>query len=187
MLTQQVWMVNDEFDHIFENSQRVLRLNAQYENHPCVEEFTKECNVMFVYGTYVLEEEADVKFSLGDIWKLFQADPLPNNASNFCRQMINCTRAWNYIQKTSGSPLNTEIIKQTHKIMMDKEKHRYGKDVLDGEYRKSPVFAGYHIFAPAVLIERHMEGAIFRFHETKKDKTLSISIYLKMEVEEFVA
>ena len=42
---------------------------------------------MFAYGTYVLEGEIDAKFSLGDIWNLFQEDPLPNNASNFCRQM----------------------------------------------------------------------------------------------------
>ena len=84
---------------------------------------------MFVYGTCVLEGAVDVKFSLDDIWKLFQEDPLPNNASNFCRQMINCMRAWNYLQKTSGLPLNTEIIKQTHKIMIEDE-----KDVLVGEY-----------------------------------------------------
>ena len=84
---------------------------------------------MFVQGTYVLQGEVDAKFSLGDIWKLFQADPLPNNASNLCRQMINCMRAWNYLQKTSGLPLNTEIIKQTHKIMIEDE-----KDVLVGEY-----------------------------------------------------
>ena len=94
---------------------------------------------MFVYGTYVLEWEADAKFSLGDIWNLLQS---PNNASNFYRQMINCMRAWNYIQKTSGSPLSIETIKQTHKIMMD------GTDVLAGECRRSLVFAGYHIFAP---------------------------------------
>ena len=31
-----------------------------------------------------------------------------------------------------------------------------------------PALAG-HILAPASLIERYMEGAIFRFHETKKD------------------
>ena len=56
MLKRQVWMADDdEFDHIVKNSQRVLRLNDQYENHPYVEEFTKGCNVMFVYGTYVLE------------------------------------------------------------------------------------------------------------------------------------
>ena len=51
---------------------------------------------MFVYGTYVLEGEVDAKFSLGDIWNLFQ-NTLPNNASNFCRQMISCLKAYNYL------------------------------------------------------------------------------------------
>ena len=164
MLKRQVWMADDdEFDHIVKNSQRVLRLNDQYENHPYVEEFTKECNVMFVYGTYVLEGEADAKFSLGDIWNLFQGDTLPNNASNFCRQMINCMKAWDYLQKTLDLPLSTEIIKQTHKIMMED-----GKDVLVGGYRNLQTFAGYHIFAPAGYIERYMEDTVYRFHEVSK-------------------
>ena len=90
---------DDELDHVVKNSNRVLRLNPQYENHPYVEKSTKECNVMFVYETYVLEGKTEATFSLGDIWKLFQEDPLPNNASNFCRQMTNCMRAWNYIRK----------------------------------------------------------------------------------------
>ena len=38
-----------------------------------------------------------------------------------------------------------------------------------GEYRKSPVFAGYHIFEPAGHIERYVEDTIFRFHKTKED------------------
>ena len=42
------------------------------------------------------------------------------------------------------------------------------KDVLV-EYKKLPVFPGYHIFAPADYIERYMEDAIFWFHEIKKD------------------
>ena len=68
MSKQQVWMADDdEFDYIVKNSQGVLKLNDQYENHPYVEEFTKGCNVMFIYGTYVLQGEADAKFSLGDI------------------------------------------------------------------------------------------------------------------------
>ena len=97
MLKRQVWMADDDkFDHIVKNSQRVLRLNDQYENHPYVEEFTKRCSVMFAYGTYVLEGEVDAKFSLGDIWNLFQ-NTLPNNASNFCRQMISCLKAYNYL------------------------------------------------------------------------------------------
>ena len=54
MLKRQVWMADDdEFDHIVKNSQRVLRLNDQYENQPYVEEFTRECNFMFADGTYV--------------------------------------------------------------------------------------------------------------------------------------
>ena len=69
--------------------------------------------------------------------------------------MINCMRAWNDLQKTSHLLLNTEIIRQIHKIMMD------GKDILVGEYRKSPVFAGYHIFASADHIEKNMEDAFF--------------------------
>ena len=68
MLKRHFWMADDdEFDHTVKNSQSVLRLNHQYENHLCTEEFTKRCIVMFVYGTYVLEGEADAKFSLGDI------------------------------------------------------------------------------------------------------------------------
>ena len=144
---------DDEFEHIVKNSQRVLRLNYQYENHPYVEEFTKGCNVVFVYGTLVLEGDVDAKFSLDDIWKLFQEDPLPNNASNFCRQIINCMSTWNYLQNTLDLPLNTEIIRQAHGLMMNGE-----KDVLAKEYRKSHVFAGYHTFS-----------RLSYFHETKKD------------------
>ena len=148
MLKRQVWIADDdEFDHIVKNLQRVLRLNYQYENHPHVEEFAKGRNVMFVYGTYVLEWEVDAKFSLSDILKLFQEDPLQNNASNYCRQMIKCIKVQKYLQKTLDLPLNTEI-----GLMMKDE-----KDVLAGEYRRSPVFAGYHIFAPAGYIERYVE------------------------------
>ena len=72
-------------------------------------------------------------------------------------------KGWNYLQKTLDFPLNTKIIKQTHKIMTEEE-----KVVLVGEYRKSPIFSGYHIFAPIRLIERYMEDTILTFHESKK-------------------
>ena len=62
--------------------------------------------------------------------------------------MINCMKAWNCLEKTSDLPLSTEIIKQTHKIIMD------GEDILVGKYRKSSVLAGYYIFAPVSYIER---------------------------------
>ena len=78
--------------------------------------------------------------------------------------MINCMRAWNYQQNSLDLPLNTKIVSQAQWLTMEDE-----KDVLASEYRKSPAFAGRHIFAPAGHIERHMEDAILRFHETKKD------------------
>ena len=52
------------------------------------------------------------------------------------------------------------------------------KDVLAGEYRKSPAFVGYHIFAPAGHIERYMEDAIFKFHKTKKNDPIMVATNL---------
>ena len=105
ILRRQVWMTYDhEFDHIHENLQRVLKLNGQYGNHSYAEEFTKECSVMFIHATYILEGKADAKLSFGEIWNLLQAGPSPNNTRNFCRQMINCMMAWNYIQKHQVLP-----------------------------------------------------------------------------------
>ena len=54
MLRREVWMANDEFDFIIKNSQRVLGLSIQYENHGYVEEFTKQCNVMFIYVSLIV-------------------------------------------------------------------------------------------------------------------------------------
>ena len=79
-----------------------------------------------------------------------------------------CTRAWNYLQKTSGLPLHAETIKQTHKIMMD------GKDILVGEYRKSPVFIDYRIFPPVDTIGRLLLDALHRYyHPTSRDPILA--------------
>ena len=133
----------------------MLRLNDQYENHSNVEEFTKGCNVMSVYETYLLEGEADGKFSLCGIWNLSQQLLQANDKLYESVELH--TKALDF-------SLNTEMIKQIHGLMMEDE-----KDVLAGEYRKSPVFAGYHIFAPAGHVERYMDNKIFRFHENKKD------------------
>ena len=66
-----------------------------------------------------------------------------------------------------GVELPTKNIRSSTGLMMEDE-----KDLLAGEYRKSPAFAGYHIFAPASHIERYMEDTIFKFHETKKDNPI---------------
>ena len=71
--------------------------------------------------------------------------------------------------------MSTEIIKQTYKIIMDGE-----KDVLAGEYRKWPAFAGYHTFAPAGHIERYMEDALLDFIKLNKmAKLWLLQVYLE--------
>ena len=141
---------------------------------------------MFVHLTYVFEGETDAKFSLGDIWNLLQEDPLPNNASNFCRQMINCMRAWNYLQKTSDLPLNIEIIKQTHKIMVD------GVE----EYKKYLYLQAIIFLHQPFILKDIWKTQFLNFMKLKKMihlwplqiclEILPMSIYLKMEMEEFV-
>ena len=66
--------------------------------------------------------------------------------------------------------MSIETIKQTHKIMIDGA----------GEYRKSPVFAGHHIFASAGYIKMYMEDAIFifMFRKTKKDDPVMVATNL---------
>ena len=54
------------------------------------------------------------------------------------------------------------------------------KDVLVEEYGKSPVFAGYHTFAPAGHIERYMEDALLDFIKLNKmAKLWLLQIYLE--------
>ena len=64
------------------------------------------------------------------------------------------------------------------------------KGVCMEEYRKSPAFVGFHIFAPAGHIVRYMDDAIFRFHKTKKDDPIMAATNLfgdiinRLEMEE---
>ena len=53
---------DDEFDYIVKNSQRILGSSVQYANHRFVEEFTKQCNVMCIYGTYAWKGRQIQKF-----------------------------------------------------------------------------------------------------------------------------
>ena len=73
-----------------------------------------------------------------------------------------CARAWDYLQKTSGLPLNVEIIKKAYKMMGKGE-----------EYRKLPVFVGYRIFPPADTIGRLADDVLHRYyHLTSRDPIL---------------
>ena len=83
MLKRQVWIVDDdEFDHIVTNSQRVLRLNDQYENHTNALEFTKGGNVMYLEHTFWRKRQMQ-----NFVWMIYgnysKEYPLPNNQATF--------------------------------------------------------------------------------------------------------
>ena len=98
-------------------------------------------------------------------------------------------RAWNYLQKTLDLPLSTEIIKQAHDLMIEDE-----KDVLVGEYKK--YLQAIIFLHQRVILKDTWKTQFLGFMRLKKMiqlwplqiclETLSISIHLKMEMEEFV-
>ena len=58
----------------------------------------------------------------------------------------------------------------TKNIRFSPEHRGHQANIQDNDgQRKASTFAGYHVFVPNGLIERYMEGVIFRFYETKKD------------------
>lgn len=120
---------NIEFDHTIANGQKILKLNAQYYQYSCLEEFTKEINVVFIHGTYVLDGKKGSNFSFSELWNLLQdaEHPLPSNAVTFCTQMINHLRELHYMQAASSSILKVKTIKHPKKITMLRKKHRGGK------------------------------------------------------------
>ena len=116
---------------------------------------------MFIYGTYVLggmQMQNFLRVIQMILMEFIAGRFFTKQASNFYRKMINCMRAWNYVQKTSGSPLSIETIKQTHKIMMDNEEHRNGKDVLVAGYRKFVCIYKLSYFCTSRPINIQREG-----------------------------
>ena len=75
--------------------------------------------------------------------------------------------ALRYLLARLDEPLTVDQIKHVHKMIM--EKHKNGKDVPAGEYRKMPVFAGFKVFAPVSAIEKAMSSALDRHHYSNED------------------
>ena len=57
--------------------------------------------------------------------------------------MINCMRALMYLEIISIHPIALDIIKHPHKMLIYREKHENGKNVLVGKCRKIPLSAEY--------------------------------------------
>ena len=136
-----MWIVDDdEFDHIVKNSQRVLRLNDQYENHPYAQEFTKRCNVIFLIW--------NIHFGGEDRCKTFfwwYVETIPRiSFTKQCKQLLQAIHklyeGMKLPKKTSDLPLSNNIIKQTRKTMMEVEKDVLWRNIDSHLYLQAIIF-----------------------------------------------
>ena len=164
LLKKQYWMVDDvEYEHVKNKVNILSELTQKRKNHIYVDEFLKEWNVIFARGTYALEGEIDDK------------------TKDFKRQMDNFLTALKYIQNINGR-LTPEEIKTVHKLVMMGEKHKNGEHVLIGEYRKTPVFAGYHEFVPFSVIPKMVTDALDRYYSKKSNDPILNAVKLFIDL-----
>ena len=78
--------------------------------------------------------------------------------------------ALKYLETLKSKPITATHLKDIHKAIMHKEKHRNGKDVLIGKYRTKPVFAGVTTFAPVSIISRLVDSALDRYYHSTDDE-----------------
>ena len=136
----------------------------------------KEFMVMFSYGTYVLEGEINPNFSSSDIW----SNSEEYKKKVIQRRLLNYIRAIKYMQL--GPDLTPEKLKCVHKMIMCEKKHPNGKDILIGEYRKTPAFADFKMFAPASEIERLINDALRKYYSANNDDPIYAATKLFVDV-----
>ena len=81
------------------------------------------------------------------------------------RRFVNLIIAVEYLQQEPD--LTPEKLKCVHIMIMQQEKN--GKDMLIGEYRKTPDFAGFKMFAVAREIQRLIKDAFCRYYSCNDD------------------
>lgn len=57
------YFLQDGPDKAFLREELMHKLGAQYENHSYVKELTNQCNVVFIYGTYVVDDIRKLVFN----------------------------------------------------------------------------------------------------------------------------
>ena len=72
-------------------------------------------------------------------------------------------KAWDYLKKPLGLPLNTEIVKQAHGLMMEDE-----KDVLMGEYKKHLYLQAIIFFHQRIILKDTWKTQFLGLMELKK-------------------
>ena len=98
----------------------------------------------------------------------FTLEGEPTDESNF---ML----ALRYTQSLKGR-LAPDEVKSIHELLMR------GEPVLVGEFRQTPAFAGYHVFAPASAISRLMTNALNRYYSKESHDPILNAVRLFIDV-----
>ena len=80
-------------------------------------------------------------------------------------QMINHLKAFMYLLSHKEEHLTEDLIKETHRIMMEGLSNEQGFPVKNGEYRQSSVHAGYHLFPSHECIPLAMKMIVKEYNE----------------------
>ena len=140
---------------------------------------------IFAYGTYVFKDEIDPNCFSAETWNLIHSaddeSALRKSDRSIRRRIINCMGVLRYLLARLDEPLTVDQIKHAHKMIMDKENHKNGKDALAGEYRKTPVFVEFKEFAPVSSIEKARSSVLDRHHYSNEDR-ISVATSLFADV-----
>ena len=172
-------MADSEFEYIWKNISRwssVKSLAKERKDHMYLDEFRRDWRCIFAYGTYAHEGEVDPSFSMSETWNIIKNvtdnSTLSESDRPFRRRMINFMSGWYFLERLQW--LTPDHIKHVHGMVMWKEKHKNGREMLVGKYRETPVFAGFKTFAPVSAIDRLVKDALHRYYKSVEDEDCDV-------------
>ena len=144
------WIDDDEYLDFLQSCQKFQFFSKKYQNHPLIENFSKSKAVLLIYCSNKLEntlpsgtKQRDTHQLLCDI--LHDIDANINyttttwdadGGGDYSKiQMLQHMYAYKYLMDNLNEKLDTNIILNTHRILMKGAVDKYNVLVLNGEYR----------------------------------------------------
>ena len=159
-----------------------------------MKEYEKKMTVELVWLTNVLEDTLPKGLNKKKVNEILtqaydMVDDLPQIEDPGLCQLLQHLKAFKYIcRKPKGADslpeLTEELIKQTHTIMMQGLKNEQGLDVGPGDYRKSSVFAGAHLFPSHDCIPTSMARIVKEYNDkfSQPHDRYQLASWLHLEV-----
>ena len=146
------WIDDDEYLDFLQSCQKFQFFSKKYQNHPLIENFSKSKAVLLIYCSNKLENTLPTAVthkllcdSLHDIdvninYTTWDGD----GGGDYSKiQMLQHMYAYKYLMVNLNEKLDTNIILNTHRILMKDAVDQYNVPVLNGEYRTFGVIDNY--------------------------------------------